>query len=189
MKRIFAIAFLLCCGAFISGELQAQVRSNVVKFNPLSLAVGTFNFSYERALNDSKALQLGVYFTSIGTDALKYSGYGITPEYRIYLSQSKGAPEGWHVSPFLRYSSFSLSTSVEGNEESATMNTFGGGVVAGHQWLFGKSDRISLDMFIGPKYDSASFSYEGTAGEEDFDVRGGLSGFWVRGGITLGVAF
>ncbi|WP_017730666.1 DUF3575 domain-containing protein [Nafulsella turpanensis] len=189
MKRILAVAFLLGCGIFMSGELQAQVRSNVVKFNPLSLAVGTFNFSYERVLNDSKAVQLGVYFTSIGTDALKYSGYGITPEYRLYLSESKGAPEGWHVTPFLRYSSFNLSTSAEGMEESATMTTFGGGVVAGHQWLFGQSDRVTLDMYIGPKYDKASFKYEGSAGEEDFDLNGGLSGFWIRGGLTLGVAF
>ena len=160
--------------------------------NPLSLGVLTFNASYERVVTERISLQLGAFFTGIRFLGTSFTGVGITPEVRIYLSNAtRGAPEGWYVSPFYRYQTLELSAreAVTNSEASAKVTAVGGGAVAGYQWLLGKADRVSLDLFAGPKYDKGNFTFEGNASAETFDGIENFSGFWIRSGLTLGIAF
>lgn len=193
MKKICLITLLLLGSIFASSQVQAQapVRKNIVKINPLSLGILTVNAAYEKVVSDMTTIQLGVFYSGFNLGDTYFNGIGITPEVRMYLSGVKEAPEGFHISPFLRYQNFSLSTSPNEEEEKVKgkLSSYGGGIVFGYQWLLGKNDRISLDLFAGPKYGKSKFVAESTAEEDDFDELDKFGGVSIRSGLTLGVAF
>ncbi|WP_207433737.1 DUF3575 domain-containing protein [Sabulibacter ruber] len=180
MKKLFFIA-LLGCFAFLSKPVQAQ--NNLVKLNLLAPLVSTGSFYYERVLDDSKAVQLGVFFTKYD----ELSGFGVTPEYRFYLSDTP-APNGFYVAPFLSFMRFTVESDEDFFSEGSykgSMTNFGGGLVAGRQWIF--KDRVSFDIFLGPEYTTGSVKVE--SGDEDDIQSAGLSGFIGRAGISLGLKF
>ena len=178
MKRTILITFI--CLTWCSFETNAQ--SNVFKINILSPVVRTASVFYERALNDQSSLQLGFFYSGYSDDDTKFRGFGITPEYRFYLSETP-APAGFYVAPFLRYQNFDLEDELTLDE--AEYSAFGGGLLIGRQWVF--KERVALDVFLGPAY--VSGDVEVTEGSEgSFDV-GVFDGFGLRAGVTLGLAF
>ncbi len=177
MKKTLLIV-LVACFIGVSGGLQAQ---NVVKINILSPIVKTINLSYERAINENGSFQLGFFYTGWSNDLTKFSGFGITPEYRFYLSDSP-APEGVYVAPFIRYQNFKLEDKEF--DDKADFSAFGGGVVIGKQWVF--KDKITLDIFLGPAYYSGKIS--GQSGDSSFDTDA-FDGFGLRTGINFGFKF
>lgn len=184
MKRLlFVFAMIFAMGT------STYAQQNVIKANLFSVIIKTGSFFYERALDDTKSLQLGFYYTGFSVGDTKFRGFGITPEFRFYPGEE--APSGFYLAPFLRYQSLSLSADyyddVTGQleEGSATLSTFGGGLLIGNQWLFG--DVVALDMFIGPAYNTGSLKVK-DGNESNFEI-GGFSGFGVRFGLTIGVAF
>jgi hypothetical protein len=161
-------------------------------FSPV---VRTLSLTYERAFSDNISGQLNFFYTfggKIGDTQL--SGFGITPEFRYYPSGER--MRGFHLTPFIRYQSFTLKTEytdtdpntflTKNEEAKATLTGIGGGLLVGYQWLFG--ERISLDLFAGPAYISTSVKYEDTGSEDRFET-GFIDGFGVRFGTTIGVAF
>jgi hypothetical protein len=180
MKKVFVILFMtvmMAQGAF------AQSRQNVIKLNPLSGLLRTANVSYERALTSSSSLQLGFFFSGIKIGDVRYRGFGITPEYRFYLQSKKQAPEGLYVAPFARFQKFTLSDTESSSK--ASLNTIGGGVVAGCHWLVGES--FSIDLFIGPSFNAGDVKAESEG--EEVKANNVFSGFGLRTGITIGFAF
>ena len=180
MKKVLLISALV----LISSGIYAQ--SNAIKVNILSPVVKVGNFQYERVISESGSIQLGVFYGAITSSSLgddvKFTGFGITPEYRIYVGDSP-APSGFFVAPFARYRSFSITDDVLGDEVS--LNVIGGGLIVGRQWLF--SERVTFEVFIGPQYSSGSAKVEaGTGDSIDAEV---FDGFGVRAGLTLGIAF
>jgi hypothetical protein len=178
MKKPLLIIFAVGLIAVSTG-LNAQ---SVIKINILSPIVKTLNLSYEHALNESSSFQLGFFYTGWSNDATKFSGFGITPEYRFYLSETP-APEGVYVAPFVRYQKFNLEDKEFTNDE-ADFSSFGGGLVIGKQWIF--KEKISLDIFLGPAYSSGKVSGESSDGSWDTDA---FDGFGLRTGITFGIKF
>lgn len=177
MKRV---TFVFC---FVSLMAAASVHAqSVVKINILSPIVRTFNISYEHTINESSSFQLGFFYSGWSDDLTKFNGFGITPEYRFYLSETS-APQGVYVAPFLRYQSFKLEDKEVSNAE-ADFSTFGGGLVLGKQWIF--KDKIALDIFIGPSY--ASGKVKGQSGDQNWDT-GVFDGFGLRTGINFGFKF
>ena len=170
---------LILVAIFSSTAVFAQ--QNVVKINILSPIVKTINVSFEHALSETGSLQLGLFYTGYSVDETKFSGFGITPEYRFYLSSSP-APDGFYVAPFARYQSFKLTDDFTDSE--GKFSAFGGGLVIGRQWIF--KERISLDLFLGPQFISGNVDV--TDGEDSFNVDV-FDGFGLRTGITFGVAF
>ncbi len=154
---------------------------NVIKINILSPIVKTFNIQYERALNANSSVQLGFFYSGFSTGDTKFSGFGITPEYRFYLSESE-APEGVYIAPFLRYQSFTIKDDITVSE--ADFSAFGGGVILGKQWIF--KEKIALDVFIGPTYSSGTVNLK--SGSDSFDT-GAFDGFGLRTGICFGLKF
>jgi hypothetical protein len=177
-KFLFSVAFL----ALASVAFAQDGPQNIIKVNIISPILKTGSFFFEHALNEKSSFQLGVGFTAFKQEEedVKISGIFITPEYRMYLSASKTAPAGFYVGPYLRYQNLK----IEDEFDKATLSTFGGGVVAGHQWIF--RDRFSLDLFLGPNYNSGNVKV--TSGSEP-DVPTTFKGFGIRTGVTFGIAF
>jgi hypothetical protein len=191
MKKLLLPAALLLLAAS-----SASAQDNIIKVNILSPLVKTGSFFFEHKLNESSSLQLGGLFTSYNIGDTDLSGFAITPEYRYYLSDRKEAMEGFYVAPFLRYQNLTLKstyTSYNGTgtgtsqqTEKASLDTFGGGILIGHQWIF--KQHFSLDLFLGPSYNGGTVKYEGSQGTQTLDA-GSFKGFGVRSGITFGFAF
>ncbi|MEJ0056612.1 MAG: DUF3575 domain-containing protein [Bacteroidota bacterium] len=172
--KLPVLAILFVCTTF---SLNAQ--SNVIKINIFSPIVKTFNVQYEHKLSPTGSFQLGFFYTGYSTSGTDFSGFGITPEYRLYLSDTE-APKGVYLAPFVRYQSFNLTDG--GNK--GTLSLFGGGVIIGKQWLF--KEKVALDIFIGPSYSSGNVKV--TSGSDNFST-GAFDGFGIRTGLCLGYAF
>ena len=186
MKRILFLAMVAI--AMSVGAVQAQ--SNVFKINIFSPIVRTGSVFYERTIAEDKSVQLGAFYTGFSIDDTKFSGFGITPEFRKYLSSSSEAPAGFYLAPFLRFQSFNLKIEESDFEEEvsgkANYTTLGGGLLIGRQWVF--ADRCVLDTFIGPNYNAGNIKVEEGANEDAFET-GAFGGFGVRTGVALGIKF
>ncbi len=186
MKNLLVTAFTiltLCIGA----SLKAQ--KNVLKANLLSPIVLSGSFFYERAITKESSLQLGYFFTGFSISDTKFRGYGITPEYRYYAAGE--VLNGFYFSPFLRYQNFSLSEEFtdfngENQEAKATLTTFGGGLIAGWQWMF--RERVTADIFVGPCFNSGNVKLEDNSSSRDFSTNV-FTGVGMRIGLTVGIAF
>ncbi|HOC04664.1 MAG TPA: DUF3575 domain-containing protein [Bacteroidales bacterium] len=91
-KVILSLAFVV-----LAFGLNAQ--SNVIKTNPLALAFGDFNATYERVLNNSSSLQIsGHYMFKFLSEEVNLGGVGLG--YRFYITHAKKpVPAGFHVTP------------------------------------------------------------------------------------------
>ncbi|MGE0589397.1 MAG: DUF3575 domain-containing protein [Cyclobacteriaceae bacterium] len=174
MKKCLLVLTLIGAGILTS-------NAQVLKINILSPIVKTFNVQYEQAVSASSSFQLGFFYTGFDSDGTKFSGFGITPEYRFYLSDTD-APQGVYVAPFLRYQNFKLEEEVTASEGDFT--AIGGGLILGKQWIF--KEKIALDLFIGPAYYSGSVDV--TSGSDTFDT-GAFDGFGLRTGLCFGFKF
>ena len=209
-KKLLSLSVL---AVLMFAGFQSQAQNVVIKINPLSLFVITGNVQAEYAFNEKMSAQLGFYIGSInlgfgasGTDGgVNYTWYGVTPEFRYYVTnKTKEAPRGFYVAPFLRYSkvSYDFTGSVTDPDNGlnttasigADVNSIGGGVSLGYQWLFG--DVFALDLFFGPQYRSSSTTFtatcDGCDGDEtvvDTSVGLNFGGIGIRTGIAIGVAF
>lgn len=159
-------------------HVKAQDVQNTFKINPLSALLKTGSVFYERKLNQSTSLQLGVAYTGIKLDETKFEGVAITPEVRFYLKQK--AISGLYFAPFLRYQNYS----VTDGSDKGTYSSFGGGALIGRQWTYGSG--FVLDLFFGPAYNSGNYKVK--SGTEP-DIKGGIDGFGLRTGIALGFGF
>lgn len=186
MKRILTVASFVVLSLTVAQaqEKKEEVkpkRLNNIKANIFSPVVSTASLFYERAIGKNTTAQLGLFYTGYSNDDLKLRGFGITPEFRYYASETKGAMQGFYVAPFLRYQQYEI---TEGTNKGK-LSTFGGGLLIGNQWMFGKG--INLDVFVGPTYNSGNVKV--TAGSDNFDLPVGVKGFGVRSGVTIGIAF
>jgi hypothetical protein len=178
---LFAMALI---AASFAVHAQEETRSNAIKLNPLSLVVATGNVAYERAVSSNQSIQIGGFYGSFSLSGLKYTGFGILPEYRIYFAGQKQALNGVYVAPFVRYQSFNLKDKE--TNDKASFNSFGGGATIGWQKMW--NGGFVLNLFAGPSYSSGKIkSTDGSSSE--FDVKAGIDGFGIRSGISLGFGF
>jgi hypothetical protein len=181
MRKLTVIAcILLSTGALKAQESSAQ---QAIKINPLSLFVVTGNVSYERAVKENQSVQVGMFYSGMSISGLKYSGFGITPEYRFYFAGNREALNGVYAAPFMRYQSFTFKDKE--TTEKANFSSIGGGATIG--WEKTWNSGFVMDIFAGPSYNAGKFKNE--ADEDEFDISSGVNGFGIRTGITLGFAF
>ncbi|MEQ8424466.1 MAG: DUF3575 domain-containing protein [Cyclobacteriaceae bacterium] len=184
MKKIFLskgyfVALFFAFLLFGVGRVNAQ---NTLKINILSPIVKTINLQYEKVISTSSSVQLGFFYTGYSTGGTSFSGFGLTPEYRFYLSDTE-APAGVYVAPFIRYQSFNLKEDDISNSE-ADFTSFGGGLILGKQWVF--KEKVVLDIFLGPAYSSGNVKVK--SGTDNFDT-GAFDGFGLRTGVCFGLVF
>jgi hypothetical protein len=181
MKKI--ILTILCVGVLAASSVQAQ--NNVIKFNILAPVVRTANVQYEKTIGENKSFQLGAFYTAFGDETLKYRGFGITPEFRFYLSDTP-SPAGFYAAPFLRYQNITVEETFSGEEAKGSVNIFGGGLIIGKQWIF--KEKVALDIFIGPSYYSSGDIKVESGNASNLSL-GAFDGFGVRTGVCFGLAF
>lgn len=181
MKCKFIITAALI--AVVSSLRAQEMPSNAIKINPLSLVLATGNVSYERAVSETTSAQLGIFYSGVSISGIKYSGLGITPEFRIYFAGRKEALNGVYAAPFLRYQNFTLKD--KDTDEKAGFSSFGGGATIGWQKMW--SSGFVLDIFAGPSYNAGKFKND--TDEDQFDISSGISGFGIRTGVTIGFGF
>jgi len=183
-KLLLGLALLLLLTTHIFA--QKSPKKNVIKINVFSPFATTASLFYERALTTKISAQLGLSLTGASAAGVKYSGIGITPEVRFYLSK-KEAPTGFFLGPFVRYRSLAISTTstdAYGNSttDKGTWSQVGGGVVTGYHWIW---NWFSLDFFVGPGFYSNNITFQDGS---SFGLKGAGS-FSLRSGLTVGVAF
>ncbi|HZG72527.1 MAG TPA: DUF3575 domain-containing protein [Chondromyces sp.] len=170
---------------FLAGmnTANAQDRQNAIKINPLSLAIATGNVAYERAVNENQSFQLGGFYSGISLGDVKYTGYGITPEYRFYFGGAKQALNGIYAAPFVRYQNFKFKE--KSSSDNISFTSLGGGATIG--WEKSWNSGFVLDIFAGPTY--GNVKVKSTYDNNDAELLGKLDGFGIRTGITLGFSF
>ena len=183
MKKCLSVLALVA--VFLTAKAQeGGVRPrNAIKINPLSLVFATGNVAYERAIGERTSVQLGGYYGSFGITGVKYTGFGITPEMRFYFAGGRQALNGVYVGPFARYQSFTLRDKT--TDDKASFTSIGGGAIIG--WEKSWASGFVLDIFVGPSFNSGKFT--DNVDEEEWEIKGGINGFGIRTGITLGFSF
>ncbi|HMO31805.1 MAG TPA: DUF3575 domain-containing protein [Lacibacter sp.] len=197
MKQLLlTVVALFVCGTLLAQGPQPQIGigaggKNIIKYNLSGTALSHYAIQYERVTTPRQSFALGLGISpNVGlpfkqtlldqfgdnTDArraiesTRFTKFTITPEYRFYVGK-KGAPSGFYIAPFGRYTYMDLEqvytfTPSSGREHKPLINgTFrgvGGGVLFGSQWLLGKKQNIVLDWWIaGPFIGSMNASFNG----------------------------
>lgn len=198
MKKI-KTALLAAVLAGTMSPANAQYHSaqsdldNVFKINPFSLIVGNFTLFYERKVSDVSTLQLGFNFMPepITTFGASFSCYGITPEYRIYLSHNFiDVPGGGYIAPFTRYRCLSIvppeqyAKYCNGNIRD---DQYAAGIVFGYQYI--TPSTVSIDFFAGPFYNSNNINLPIKIPNNNELGFLGNNGLGLRVGASVGFAF
>jgi hypothetical protein len=179
-KTTFISLIVLLC----SSSLLAQ-KSNIVKTDLFSPIIRTYVLKYERVLNDDMSGQLGFFYTGYspsGTD-VRLTGWGITPEFRYYLSE-QAAPHGFYIAPNVRYYNFTAED--ESTNESGSLSNVSLAFNIGGQ-LFLK-DVVVFDFWLGPSYNFRTAKVDDPTSDIDYGVSA-ENGFGIRAGFSIGIAF
>jgi hypothetical protein len=181
MKKVL---ISLSAAILITATLQAQTKMNAVKTDLFSPVVRTGVLKYERVLNDAMSFQLGFFYTGFkpSGSTTEFSGFGITPEFRYYLSD-KPAPDGFYLAPNVRYYKFTLKETDTDSE--GTLSNVSIALNLGYQVLL--KNTVVIDIWLGPSYNFRSL--EATVGDFDTGPVGDANGFGVRSGLAIGVVF
>jgi len=182
MKKIklplLCLTFWIFCSHRVSAQAAMITGGNVIKVNLSAVAISHYSLQYERVTgpNQSFAIGFGISpdvelpFKSTLLDqfgdeedartaieSMKFTKFTVTPEYRFYISK-KGAPKGFYLATFARYTNMSIKDTYEFTPSSGkkhymevegSFNGYGAGAMLGIQWLLGKS--VTLDWWIvGP---------------------------------------
>jgi len=154
MKKIILI---IAVAFFSLNAAKAQDVKGIIKVNPIGFAVGIFNATYEKPLNEKNSFAIGANYYNYGNVGV--SGFGLSGEYRFYFSKNTTAPEGLFGAPIVSLGSLSY----DGSDGTESVFSIGGGVKGGYQWVWDSG--VALDLYFGYGFRSANFdSYNYTGG-------------------------
>ena len=212
-----SLMFLLPAAIGFHGVAKAQKPISespgmVLKINPLSLFVSTFNVQMERRLGTRFSGQIGfavgaptvaVYSPNL-PEPIDYKLIGLTPELRYFLAfQRRQVPHGPYLGTYLRLQHVKKSYGIvaydpdifqEVNAEvNVNINSLNVGFVVGYQFFIKK--RLAIDLFVGPRYGFAKSVYTmqcaGCDGDESVAQKPGMrfDGLDLRAGVGVGYGF
>jgi hypothetical protein len=163
---MFVLSFLIMVAAVIQGYSQQglSVERNVIKVKPLS-----FEFGYERALNNFLSINTSARFLPIGIKAEGNTGdggefslnnYRIMPEARFYVASRQGAPRGFFMAPYVKAGLTTVKAETTSDTDLTAQvkfngNSWGAGFTLGWQWI--TIGGFSIDTQFGWGYNSTSF--------------------------------
>ncbi len=177
MKKIVILSLSMF---ILSAGLHAQ-KMNVVKTDLFSVFLRTGVLKYERAFTESLSAQLGFFYTGYSPNDVdaSLSGWGITPEFRLYLSDTP-APVGTYLAPNFRYMSQIAEDEI--TNATARLTSLGLAVNLGKQWML--KDIVIIDAWVGPVYNFRTLDDP----DNEVDISG-ADGFGIRLGLAIGIAF
>jgi hypothetical protein len=210
---VMTLGTFLCLFQFAAAqEKLGESPDLVLKVNPLSFVVSTFNIQAEKPFNERFSGQLGFQFGSpkVSVYALnllepvKYQLIGLTPEMRYYVSfAKKHLPQGAYLGAYLRLQHVRKEYRILAYDPdtfqdrmvdvTVKINAFAGGFVLGYQFVVKRV--FYVDVFMGPRYGAAasrlSVGCAGCDGDERNASRPGLDfdGMDLRAGIGIGYGF
>jgi len=160
---------------FVAFAFSINAQSNVIKTNPLGLAFGNFNATYERVLGTSSSILFrGQYMYRLLGVKVNLGGVGIG--YRYYFTHAKKpVPGGFYINPQAAYSFGSV---YDEFDEQVSISTIGVGAELGYQWAW--ESGFVLDLGIGPMYTFID------SDEADIEIS---SGFLPSATLAIGFAF
>lgn len=169
--RKYLFALILGIGFIFSANAQNQV----VKTNPLGLAFGNLNATYERVLSESSSLNISAsYF--YGFAGIDVNSIGVGAGWRYFFThKKKPVPAGFYVQPQV---ALSFGSVTDDFDDEFNYSTFGVGAEIGYQWVWDSG--FVLDLGIGPMYTT----YTGD-GADEFDANGILP----SATLAIGYAF
>ncbi len=184
MKKLL-ISLVLITAFFYANAQQ----KHVVKTNPIALAFGRFNATYEKVLDSkSSVLISGNYmFKFFGLDV---NAGGVGLGYRYYFTHAKkDVPTGFYVNPETSFSFGSVRVETENASNRTSFASLGLGAEVGYQWAW--SSGFALDLGIGPMYRfiMGSSKTEGENGEKESNAFGRTGGIAPAITIAIGYAF
>ena len=159
---------------------QYEDKKFALLFHPLSTIIDgaqgvfTFYLNFEAGFGSFFSLISRPFYMNGTNNGVTASGFGIEEGFRFYVS-GKGH-KGWYVEPELWFASLDVSNS----RVSATANSIGGAVVAGHKYVNGhfvfgfdaglgfatasaSSDDVNVDGFVNSDFFPALDVYLGFA--------------------------
>lgn len=180
MKRTL---LTLAAIALLSTTLFSQKLNNI-KTDLFSPFLRTFALKYERAFTENAGLQLGFFYTGYHPrdSESTLNGWGITPEFRFYLSETP-APNGTYLAPNIRYMSLKVNDPVANEEGTFTNLSFA--VNLGKQVVL--KDIVLIDAWVGPSYNFRSV--DSNVADSDLGALPNINGFGLRLGIAIGLVF
>lgn len=207
---LLTIGCLLCLRA--PAQSPKSGPANVIKINPLSLIVATFNVQAERRISTRFSAQIGLQlgrpklgvFAENLPEPIQYSLLGLTPELRYYLSfQKRAVPRGPYLATFLRLQSVRMRYGILAYDPDefedlpvsviAHKKAIAGGFLLGYQFIV--KEHLGIDLFVGPRYGHAASRYEINCptcdGDERMAAKPGMrfDGLDLRAGVAVGYAF
>lgn len=156
MKRILIFAIALISVSAMNAQTQ------IVKANPLGLAVGIANAGYEFTMGESNSLTVSASYYKVSD----IDGIGAGVEYRWYFGEE--VLKGWHAGPNVGF----YSLKDKGTGKATVFNVGGEG---GYQWIF--SNNFVVDVFGGVGF---------LAGGKDL---AGINSTAINIGVSLGYAW
>ena len=160
---------------------QYEDKKFALVFHPMSTIIDgaqgvfTFYLDFEAGFGSFFSLITRPFYMNGTNNGVTASGFGIEEGFRFYVS-GKGH-KGWYVEPELWFASLDVSNS----RVSATANSIGGAVVAGHKYVNG---HFVFGFDAGLGFASAS------ASSDDVNVDGFVdSDFFPALDVYLGFAF
>ena len=158
---------------FVALAFGLNAQSNVVKTNPLGLAFGNFNATYERVLGSSASVLIkGQYMYKLLGIEVNLVGGGVG--FRYYFTHAKKpVPGGFNINPQVQFATGSVTNDAD---EKLSVSTFAFGAELGYQWVW--ESGFVLDLGIGPMYTTAK-------GDSEED----LSGIMPSATLAIGFAF
>ena len=165
----------------VVNQTQYEDKKFALVFHPMSTIVYgaqgifIFNLNFEAGFGSFFSLITRPVYVNGTNNGVTASGFGIEEGFRFYVS-GKGH-KGWYVEPELWFSSVDASNS----RVSATANSIGGAVVAGHKYVNGHFV-FGFDAGLGFATSSAS--------SDDVDVGSFVqNSFGIAIDVYLGFAF
>jgi hypothetical protein len=158
--------------AFVVFAISLNAQDNVIKANPLGLAFGNFNATYEKVLNDkTSVLVKGNYiYRLFGVDV---SSFGLGAAYRFYITNAKKpVPAGFYAQGQANF--------TFGSVDEFNYTAIGIGAQIGYQWVWDSG--FVLDLGIGPAYTILS-------GETDSFGSSSGGGILPSATLAIGYAF
>ena len=132
LKLIIATIILMLGLGFANPVNAKEVYSNAISANPLGLAFGILNATYETQLSVQNSLTISGYYYSWAVD---WAAYGIGGSYRWYIvkEQGKRIIEGFSFGPMAAFSFWSW----RGTGTADGGSTLSIGIEGAYKWVFG----------------------------------------------------
>ena len=128
-------------------EMTLPQFKNVIKGNPITLAFGDFNVTWENVLNNKNSMTYTLNLIT-GSFVDDVTVFALTVGYKYYFTNRKmGVPEGFYVRP--------IAGVLFGDGDFGAR--IGGQL--GYQWIWNSG--FVLDLGLGPQFIFADSDYEG----------------------------